>query len=82
VSDRLQHVRAEIADHLAEIATLFRSTAGVKLTLLARTPSHPDGSRDLVVSDDDLTAASDALLRLNALPTLTIPPDAGARRDG
>jgi hypothetical protein len=59
----LELVRAEIADHLVEIAGLFKPEAGVKLTLLARTPSHPDGRRDLVISDDDLFAAADALGR-------------------
>ncbi len=44
-----------MADHLADIAKLF--VPGMKLTLLARHPGFPDGSRDIVMGDDqDLEA--------------------------
>jgi hypothetical protein len=46
---------------LDAIASLFRPGGGVKLTLLVRSPKHPDGCRDLVHSNDDLRAAIAAL---------------------
>lgn len=59
MSADLRRVHDAISAHLAEIAGLF--VPGVKLTLLARSPSHPDGSRDMVVTSDDLIAAIVAL---------------------
>lgn len=48
-----------IAGLLQNVARLFKP--GKKLTLLVRDPDCPDGRRDLVVSDDQLDAAIQAL---------------------
>lgn len=58
-----------IGDHLAEIAALFRP--GMKLTLVARDPDHFDGSRDMVVTADDLSLVIAALeiSRMRSAPT-------------
>lgn len=55
----LARVRTIISAHLSEISGLFVS--GTKFTLLARQPSHPDGSRDLVVTNDELGPSVAAL---------------------
>lgn len=53
--------RDEIASHMDAIVALFKP--GVKITVLVRTPSHPDGSRDMVMTDDIIDEAVAALLR-------------------
>jgi hypothetical protein len=58
-SPDVQRVGRVIGEHLAEIAPLFKE--GVKLTLLARCPDAPDGTRDLVLTNDTLGAAITAL---------------------
>lgn len=55
----IDETRAIAADHLSAIGSLF--VPGVKLTLLVRQPAAPDGSQDFCLTDDDLTAALDAL---------------------
>lgn len=55
----LEDTRDIIAEHLEGIKTLFKP--GIKVTLLVRTETHPDGSRDLVMTDDDLETAIAAL---------------------
>jgi hypothetical protein len=57
--DYLARVRGAIEQHLAEIHGLF--LPGSKITILIRQPDHPDGSRDLVMTDDTLHAAVNAL---------------------
>jgi len=57
----LEQVREEISDHLDAVKRLFKP--GVRVTILVRTPDFPDGSRDLVLTDDDLDAALSALSR-------------------
>ena len=59
IRDKLADVAERISEHLTEISELF--VPGTKLTLLARQPSHPDGSRDLVQTNDDLPSAIAAL---------------------
>lgn len=55
----VQRVGRAVGEHLAEMAALFKP--GVKLTFLARRPEAPDGSQDMVLTDDDLTSAIAAL---------------------
>lgn len=50
-----------IAEHMDAIVALFKP--GVKITVVIRTPSHPDGSRDLVMTDDMINEVVAALLR-------------------
>ena len=55
----LTRVGDRIAGHLNEIKRLFKP--GVKVTVLVRTLSHPDGTRDLVMTDDTIADAIKAL---------------------
>lgn len=65
---------AIIREHLAEIGTLYRADAGMKLTFLARNPSFPDGSRDMVVSsDDDMPAVIRALEIIDRQKAIFLP---------
>ena len=57
MSDQLQRTAETASYHLDEIKSLFKP--GVKLTLLVRTPEHPD--RDFLLSDDDLSEVSAAV---------------------
>ncbi len=51
---------AEVAEHCAQVAKLFKP--GAKVTILIRNPSQADG--DMVVSDDAIDSAIAALERL------------------
>jgi hypothetical protein len=63
----VQQVGAEISRHLNEIAELFKP--GAKLTFVSRSPDFPDGSRDMVLTSDDLGAVIAALeIRRGATP--------------
>jgi hypothetical protein len=72
---KVTSVGREIASHLADLADLFKP--GAKLTLLVRRPEHPDGSQDMVVTDDGLHEVIAALwisvVRGNA-PVSTVMP--------
>jgi hypothetical protein len=57
--DKIARLHVAIGAHLTDIASLFKGD--VKLTLVARAPEHPDGSRDVVVTDDDLAAVVGAI---------------------
>lgn len=48
----VQRVGVRVADALHELSSLFKP--GAKLTFLARHPDAPDGSRDMVITEDDL----------------------------
>lgn len=56
---RVQEVGAAVSEHLAEIAEMFKD--GAKLTFLARFPDWPDGSRDMLVTNDSLDGIVDAV---------------------
>lgn len=47
---KLAALNAAVTRHLWDIAELF--TEPVKLTIVVRNPAHPDGSRDVVITDD------------------------------
>jgi len=57
---RLGEVHAEVAEHCAQVARLFKP--GARVTILIRNPSLADG--DMVVSDDQMDLVTAALLRL------------------
>lgn len=60
---RMGQVHAQIADHCAEIAKLFRDDA--KVTVLVRNPAYgKDHSADIFVSDDTPDEAIAAILAL------------------
>ena len=69
--DALLADAAETAgEHLAAIQALFKP--GVKVTLLVRTTTHPDGSRDFILTDDDLNEAIKAIrIRAASFPLPT-----------
>lgn len=52
------HVESEISFHMEEIQRFFKNS---KITLVMRAPGFPNGDRDLVMSDDDLDQAIEAI---------------------
>lgn len=62
MSAKLQRVHAAVSDALNDLAPLFRG--GVKLTFVARRPDVPDGSQDLVITNDGLAAVRRSLTQL------------------
>ena len=70
MSDKLTNARRIIADHLAEIETLF--TGKVYLTIVARNP-HLDRephSASLVVTNDNIDTVVEALAYLKNQETI------------
>jgi len=55
------HISETIADHMH--ALRFAIEPGMKITLLVRSPDYPDGSRDLLMTDDLIDEAVGAMLR-------------------
>jgi hypothetical protein len=60
-SPAMRRLHDDIADHLEAIEKLF--VGPCKVTLLVRDPDHPDGSRDVHVTNDDDTDAAIAAIR-------------------
>lgn len=58
-SPQVSHFHGRACVALESLAKLLKP--GAKLTLLVRRPEAPDGSQDMVVTDDDLRAAIAAL---------------------
>ena len=58
---RIDDAAQRVQWHLDEIERLFKP--GVKITLLVRTPSHPDGSRDFLMTNDRVGDAIAAIRR-------------------
>lgn len=56
---KLARLHDDVNGLLNEIGSL--PAPGTKLTLVARTPTHPDGSRDIVFTDDDLDQVVEAI---------------------
>jgi hypothetical protein len=50
VTDALEHVRHDVAEHLEGIKSMF--VAGAKISVFVRHPGYPD--RDFVLTDDNL----------------------------
>jgi hypothetical protein len=61
---KMRRLRDAIGARLAEISDFF--TEPVKLTIVVRNPAHPDGSRDVYVTDDDAELAIAAIRRVVA----------------
>lgn len=55
----VREVGYQIGGYMERIAKLFKP--GVKLTMVARRPETPDGSQDMVLTDDDLDRVIAAL---------------------
>jgi hypothetical protein len=68
----LTKLHAIMANHAGEVADLFKSEHGVKVTILARNPRVDDG--DIVVTDDSIDAAIGALQRLKSKEERKLTP--------
>jgi len=60
ITDKVRATHAAVAEQCAHIAGFFKPDA--RITVLIRNPSLPDG--DMVVSDDSMDLAIEALARL------------------
>jgi hypothetical protein len=69
--DKLRKLRADIAEHLEEIAALF--TQRPKITIVIRTGWLNDG--DVVLTDDEADLAIEALRKLEKNPGHVFPAD-------
>lgn len=58
-----------IADHLDKISRLFKP--GAKLTIVVRRPDMPDGSQDMIISDDTVDDVIAALGRWKVTEKVT-----------
>ncbi len=69
-NEDVQRVAETLGDHMDKILQLFKP--GMKITVLIRNTGKPDGSQDLVLTNDELSAAITALeIRTNpAIPSL------------
>lgn len=61
MNDAIRETAERIQWHIDEIEKLFKP--GAKITVLVRAPSHPDGSRDFVMTNDIINEAISALLK-------------------
>lgn len=59
MGELLDNAQRTVAGHMEAIVACFKP--GVKITVLVRTPSHPDGARDFLMTDDDLGEALKAI---------------------
>lgn len=59
MTNRVQRVSNDIMDLADEICGMFKP--GYKVTVIARNPSHPDGSHDMIVTADDLDAVIESI---------------------
>lgn len=62
---KVQHLRRVATSYLVEIAEMFNTP--VRVTLVVRDPLFPDGSRDLLISDDDTDAVIAAIGQLSTV---------------
>lgn len=65
---RLRQARHDASVLLDRIQQLWNP--GMKVTLLVRSPDHPDGTRDFLLTDDTLDAVIAALEILKTRPAL------------
>lgn len=67
----LENLNAAITDHLVDIEEMFKGP--VCVTLCVRNPAFPDGSRDVVTSNEaDINDAVAAILRNIADPQVKV----------
>jgi len=52
--DRVAALHVVVSAHLEDLSRLFRPEMDTKVTFVARAPGYPDGSRDVVVTDDEI----------------------------
>jgi hypothetical protein len=63
---RVERMRQEAAYHLDQIAKLF--VPAMKITLVVRNPERPDGSQDVLLTDDTVPEVIAALKLLAERP--------------
>ncbi len=63
-SDAVLHLHEEVAEHLDEIRKLFKKDEPYKLSFYGRNVEHPDGSRDVLVTEDDVDGLINAIRNL------------------
>lgn len=63
---KIDYARERISGYLVKIESCF--TEPVKITLVARNPAFPDGSRDVLLTNDDLAEMKRALEILEKAP--------------
>lgn len=68
-SPAVQDVSEIAANHMDAILALFKP--GAKITVLVRRPEKPDGTQDLVLTNDGIEKAIAALQQRLTTPTLT-----------
>lgn len=64
----VQRAGEMVADYCDEIKRLFKPP--MRLTVLVRMPDYPDGSRDFILTDDQLDLAAAAILRRKKEPSI------------
>lgn len=67
-SPSVQEASERVADHMDKILGYFKP--GRKITVLVRSPEHPDGSQDFVLTNDTLDETIAALTIRKTAPTL------------
>jgi len=65
--EALQRLRERISGPLGDIQDMF--TPGSRVTLLVRRPGFPDGSQDVIMTDEDYL--QDAIQALRVPPAVT-----------
>lgn len=63
---RIENMRRSASHHLEQIAKLFNP--GMKLTLVVRNPDEPDGSQNVLLTDDTIPEVVLALEQLAKKP--------------
>jgi hypothetical protein len=63
---RIGNMHREASGHLEKIASLFNP--GMRLTLVVRNPERPDGSQDVLLTDDTVPEVIAALELLAERP--------------
>ncbi len=63
-SETMRRLHGILAHHAGDIAELFSEP--VRVTIVVRNPTHPDGSRDVHLSDDDPELSIEAIRRMVA----------------
>lgn len=76
-NSRMLALQEGIAAHLDKIASMFKP--GVQVTCLVRSSAFPDGSRDVIVTSDDLGEVMKAMEIQVQAAALNATPDGGQK---
>ena len=67
-NDRVRKLWVQVSEVLEEIRSSFVTPDKFRLTLVVRHPDYPDGSRDVLVSDDTEEELLAAIRKLHQRP--------------